>query len=585
MIRLYILLCLLPCLFLTTPFTHAALLPRLKASFRLPGVVFSEPVARSFKVVPFKELPWESHHGHGLHHTLGLVRRLVEDQGDMVEVTEEALQELLDQINKLHEQVNSMMPSGATDEQPTPGTGASSGGQSGQSDQLPAGSSDESTGSDQSEEPAPSDKAVVLRPGVASGPSEAPVVSDPSLRSPLPSQADAATVVEPQAPGAPAQLDASQIDTDGQAKTELVQPATNPTQAAKGESTDPSSEPEAEKLPGNSAAVALPEAATASGKGVVVESGGRPKNAVAQPTGKVQASTGTQLSTAQDVKPTEQGKAKDPSISSAKQVTRATSTAPGGAFVENPDDVVQTVTTNVSFGGQTSTSATKQTQKPAGAKDDECVDEVSDLPLIRRKPNCTPGSRVESASEPAQDTTITVVLIPTPEAEPSKASATESGTQITEDSPATAKTEGAAPALETEATSTPDINAPDSQQLEAPALLSNPSAVSRPEPTALSLRTLVFTSVLTRSSTILATTVRTEFVNANQPTASLKAPGHVFKEDEDADTNAAFNKDGKLALEESVNGESTPGTIIHNQAELENSTNHLIETLKELLSR
>ncbi|KAF4440475.1 hypothetical protein FACUT_3384 [Fusarium acutatum] len=561
MIRLYILLCLLPCLFLTTPFTHAALLPRLKASFKLPGVVFSEPVARSFKVVPFKELPGESHHGHGLHQTLGLVKRLVEDQGDMVEVTEEALQELLDQINKLHEQVNSMMPSGATDKQPTLGTGASSGGQSGQSDQLPAGSSNESTGSEQSEEPAPSGKAGIPRLGVASGSSEAPVVSDPSLRSPLPSQADAATVVEPQAPGASAQLDASQIDTDRQAKTELAQPAANPTQVVNGESTDPSGEPEAERLPGNSAAVTLPEGADASGKGDVVQSGGRPKNAVAQPTGEVQASTGTRLRTAQDVQPTEEGNAKDSSISSAKQVTEATSTAPGGAFVENPDDVVQTVTTNVSLGGQTSNSATKETQRSSGAKDDECVDEVSDLPLIRRKPNCTPGSRIESASEPAQDTTITVVLVPTPEADPSRASATEPGTQVTEDSPATANAEGAASALETEATSTPDINAGDSQQLAAPTLLSNSSAVSRPEPTALSLRTLVFTSVLTRSSTILATTVRTEFVNANQPTASLKAPGHVFKEDEDADTNAAFNKDGKLALEESLNEGSTPETV------------------------
>ncbi|KAF5535330.1 hypothetical protein FMEXI_10913 [Fusarium mexicanum] len=555
MIRLYILLCLLPCLFLTTPFTHAALLPRLKASFRLPGVVFSEPVARSFKVVPFKELPGESHHGHGLHQTIGLVKRLVEDQGDMVEVTEEALQELLDQINKLHKQVNNMMPSGATDKQPTLETGTSSGGQPGQSDQLPAGSSNESTGGEQSEEPAPSGKADVPKPGVA-------------------------PVVGPQAPGASAQLDASQIDTDRQAKTKLAQPAANPTQAAKGESTDPSSEPEAERLSGNSAAVTLPEVANASGKGDVVESGGRPKNAVAQPTGEVQASTGTQLRTAQDVEPTEEGKAKDSSVSSAKKVTEATSTAPGGAFVENPDDVVQTVTTNISFGGQTSTSANKETQTPSGAKDDECVDEVSDLPLIRRKPNCTPGSRIESASEQAQDTTITVVLVPTPEADPSKASATESGTQITKDSPATAKAEGAAPVLETEATSTPDINTGDSQQLAAPILLSNTSAVSSPGPTALSLRTLVFTSVLTRSSTILATTVRTEFVNANQPTASLKAPGHVFKEDEDAGTNAAFNKDGKLALEESVNEGSTPGTIIHNQAGLENSTDHLIETLR-----
>jgi hypothetical protein len=579
MIRLYILLCLLPCLFLTTPFTHATLLPRLKASFKLPGVVFNEPVARSIKVVPFKELPGESHHGHGLHHTLGLVKRLVEDQGDMVEVTEEALQELLDQINKLHEQVNSMMPSGAPDKEPTRGTGASSGGQSGQSDQLPAGSSDESTGSEQPEQqPAPSDKAGVPEPGVALGPSEVPVVSDPSLRSPLPSQADAATVVEPQAPDASAQPDASQMeDSNREAKAELAQPAANPTQVANGESTNPSSEPKVERLSDNSAAVTLPEGADASGKGATGESGGRPKNAVAAPTGEVQASTGTQLSTAQDVKPTEKGKAKDSGFSSAKQVVDATSTAPGGAFVENPNSVIQTVSTDISFDRQTGTSAPKETQRPSRVEDDECVDEVSDLPILRRNPNCTPGRRSKSSSEPAQDTTITLVLVPTPEADPSEASATGSGIQTTEDSPATVRAEGVAPALETEATSTPTIKAGDSQQLAAPTLLSNPSAVSRPEPTSLSLRTLVFISVLTRSSTILATTIRTEFVNANQPTASLKAPGHVFKEDEDADTNAAFNKDGKLALESS-NEESTPGTNIHNKIGLENATNQLTET-------
>ncbi|KAF4943809.1 hypothetical protein FGADI_13149 [Fusarium gaditjirri] len=552
MIRLYILLCLLPCLLLTTPFAHATLLPHLKASFRLPGVVFNEPVARSIKVVPFKELPGESRHGHGLHHTLGLVKRLVEDQGDMVEVTEEALQELLDQINKLHEQVNSMMPSGAMDKQPTLGTDASSGGQSSQSDQVPPTSSDESTGSEQSQQqPASSRKADVPRPGVASGPSEVPVVSDPSLQSSLPSQA--ATVVEPQAPGASAQQDASQIDTRRQA-----QPASNPTQTVNGKSTNPSSEPKAERLSGNSAAVTLPEGADASGGRGAVESGGRPKNAVAQPTGEVQASTGNQLSTPQDVEPTGEGKAKSPSISSVNQVTDATSTAPRGAFVENPDNVVQTATTNVTFGGQTRTSATKETQRPSRAKDDEYINEVSDLPIIPQNSNYTPGSRIKSASKPAQDTTITLVLVPTPEEDPSQASATESGTRTTEDSPATVKAEGAVPGLETKATSTPNINAGDSQQLAALTLLSNPSA--GPEPTALSLRTLVFTSVLTRSSTIFATTVRTEFVNANQPTASSKAPGHMFKEDEDADTNAAFNKDGKLALEESVNEESTSET-------------------------
>ncbi|CVK92631.1 uncharacterized protein FMAN_07524 [Fusarium mangiferae] len=513
MIRLYILLWLLPCLFLTTPFTHAALLPRLKASFRLPGVVFSEPVARSFKVVPFKELPGESHHGHGLRQTLGLVKRLVEDQGDMVEVTEEALQELLDQINKLHEQVNSMMPSGATDKQPTQGTGTSSGGQSGQSDQLPAGSSDEFTGSEQSDEPVPSGKASVSIPGVASDPSEAPVVSDPSLRSPLLSQADAATIVESQAPGAPAQLHASQIDTSRQAKTDLVQPAANPTQ-------------------------------------VLLERG-TSWNQVAVPrmlllNRLVKFRLRREHNSAQHKMSNQQRKERPKILVSPlpSRLLRLAVLRLGGHLLSIP-------------------MMLSRRSRPVSALVGRLVPQQRRRPRGHLVPKMTSvlTNRIESASEPAQDTTITVVLVPTPEANLSKASATESGTQITEDSPATAKAEGAAPALETEATSTPDINAGDSQQLAAPTLLSNPSAVPRPEPTALSLRTLVFTSVLTRSSTILATTVRTEFVNANQPTASLKAPGHVFKEDEDTDTNAAFNKGGKLALEESVNKESTPETL------------------------
>ncbi|KAF9771305.1 hypothetical protein IL306_011059 [Fusarium sp. DS 682] len=574
MIRLYILLCLLPCLFLTTPFTHATLLPRLKASFKLPGVVFNEPVARSIKVVPFKELPGESHHGHGLHHTLSLVKRLVEDQGDMVEVTEEALQELLDQINKLHEQVNSMMPSGAPDKQPTRETSGSSGSQSGQSS---AGSTDDSTGGEQPEPlPDPSDQAGVPEPGVASGPSEVPVVSGPSLRSPLPSQADAATVLEPQAPAASAQPGASQTeDINRQAKTELAAPAVNPTQAANGDSTNLPSKTQVERLPDDGAAVALTEATDASGKGGTRELGGRPKNAVAQPTGEAQALTRTQLSTAQDGKPTI-NEDKDYGSSSVKQIADATSTVLGAAFVEDPAGFVQTVSSGITS-KQTSTSAPKETHGPSRAGDDECVDEVSGLPIIRRNPNCTPGSRSPSSSKSAQDTTITLILVPTPEADPSEATVMESGIGTTKDSSATVKAEEAAPALEIEATSTPTIEAGDSQQLAATTLLSNSSAVSRPESTTLSLKTVVFTSVITRSSTILATTIRTEFVNANQPTTSLRAPGHVFKEDADTDTNAVFNKDGKLALEESDKEERISG-INHRVRLNERPLNILTET-------
>jgi hypothetical protein len=53
------------------------------------------------------------------------------------------------------------------------------------------------------------------------------------------------------------------------------------------------------------------------------------------------------------------------------------------------------------------------------------------------------------------------------------------------------------------------------------------------------------------------TTTHTEFVNANQPTLSLKAPGHVFKED----AESTFNKDGKLAIQDSDEEEITQGNI------------------------
>ncbi|UZP35978.1 hypothetical protein NXS19_003794 [Fusarium pseudograminearum] len=243
MIRLYILLCLLPCLLLTAPFTRAALLPRLKTPFKLPGAVFTEPETRSLKVVPFKELPGQSHHGHRLHHTLSLVKRLVEDQGDMIEVTEEALEELLSQINRLHDQVNGMMPSGAPDKQPSRETSASSNGQPGQ---LPAGSSDGSSSDGQPEQlPKQSAEAEVPDPADIPGPSEVPpIVSEPSLRSELPVPTDEVdTVREPQPPNAPDQPDVpGPSQTKGlekQSDSALAAAAANPTQAANDKSANP----------------------------------------------------------------------------------------------------------------------------------------------------------------------------------------------------------------------------------------------------------------------------------------------------------------------------------------------------------
>lgn len=544
MIRLYILLCLLPCLLLTTPFTYAALLPRLKASFKLPGVVFTEPVARSFEVVPFKKHPQQLHHGHGLHHTISLVKRLVEDQGDMVEVTEESLQELLEQINRLKQQVNGMMPSGTSDRQPSGKSGASSGEQPGQ---LPAGSPYGSSGSNQPEQlSAPSVQTDVPRLDGPPGPPDVPVVTDPSQ----PSKADvAATVVEPQVPGASGQIDApAQLQTeeaDRQENTVLAAPAATPTRGANDGSANLPSEAQPEGSPGDSATGILVESANFPGADGALQSGDLPNNAAAQPASEVKAPAETQLGAAQEVGPTKEPQDEDATSQSEEQNAEETSAAPGGAFVESPDDSIGTLS-DVTFARQTGSSAPKETQNPSQASNDECVEEeeVSGTPIMRRIPNCTPGSS-QSASESVQESLITLTLVPTP---------------------AATGAEKAAPALETEATSTPTVKAEDSQKLAAPTIISSPPAVVRPEPSdavqlsvsgsSLSLRTVVFTSVITRSSTIEVTTTHTEFVNANQPTLSLKAPGHVFKED----AESAFNKDGKLAIQDSDEEEITQET-------------------------
>ncbi|KAM0284624.1 hypothetical protein ACHAPQ_002517 [Fusarium lateritium] len=547
MIRLYILLCLLPCLLLTIPFTHAALLPRLKDSFKLPGVVFTEPVARSFEVVPFKKLPQQPHHSHGLHHTISLVKRLVEDQGEMVEVTEESLQELLNQINRLKDQVNGMMPSGTSDPQASGESSASSGGQPGQ---LPAGSPDGSSGDDQPKQlPAPSAQTDVPRLDGPPGPSEIPVVTDPSQ----PSKADAAavaTVVEPQVPGASGQLDApGQLQTkeaDRQENTVLAATTANPTQAANDKSANIPSEAQPERLPSDGATDTLVESSNVSVAGGAIQSGDLPNNAAAQPASEVQVPAETQISTAVEVEPTDEPQNEDISSPSDEQNAEDTSAALGGAFVESPGDSIGTLSDAISA-RQTGSSVPEETEKPLQASNDECVeeDEVSGLPIMRRIPNCTPGS-IPSASESARESLVTLTLVPTP---------------------AATGAEKVAPTLEIEDTSTPIVKEGDSQKLAAPTIISDPPAVASPEPSndvqfsvsgsSLSLRTVVFTSVITRSSTIEMTTTYTEFVNANQPTLSLKAPGHVFKED----AESTFNKDGKLALQDGDEEEITQGNI------------------------
>ncbi|KAF5665850.1 hypothetical protein FHETE_6489 [Fusarium heterosporum] len=519
MLRLYILLCLLPCLLLTVPFTHGALLPRLEAPFKLPGISFTEPVAGSIKVVPFKELPSKPHSSHGLRHTISLVKRLVEDQGEMVEVTEDSLQELLDQISKLKEQVDAMMPSGESDRQPSAESGASSEGQSGQ---LPAGSPDGSSEGDRPEQSSvPSVQAGTSKLKALPGPSEVPVVLDPSERPPFPSKADeaAVTAIDTEDSGASGQVDVPvQLQTkepNRKENTELAVLSTNPTQVANGESANLPSETQLEGLPSDSAARALAKTPNVTGKDTALQSSDLPNNAIAQQASEGQNPAKTQLSVAPEVEPTEVSQDQDASSQSEEQDAEETSAVPGGVFVEDADDSIGTLS-DATSAGQTGSSPSK-TQKPSLASDDECVEEkeVSGLPLKRRISNCTPSSS-PSTSELSQQSLITLTLIPTP---------------------ATTGAKKAAPALETEATLTLTTK-PGSPTVAGPQLSVSGSS--------LSLRTLVFTSVLTRSSTIKATTTYTEFVNVSQPTRSLKAPGHVFKED----AEATFNKDGKLAIQD-----------------------------------
>ncbi|KAL4725327.1 hypothetical protein ACLX1H_007474 [Fusarium chlamydosporum] len=552
------------------PFTNAALLPRLNVPFKLPGAVFSEPEVRSLNVVPFKALPGQSSHGHRLHHTLSLVKRLVENQGDMVEVSEEDLQKLLDQISRLHDQVNGMMPSGESDRQPSRETDASSGGQPGQ---LPAGSSDGSSSDGQPKKQSP--EAEAPDPVDVPGPSEVPVVSDLSLRPELPEPTDeAATVPESPSPSASDQPDATGQSPakglGGQADSALAAPAGIPTRKANDESANSPSDVETEGTPDDDAE-ALKESANDSGNGDPLPSDGILNKAVTQPTGEARAPTETQLNKAEDAKSPEKPKDEKSSFASDGLDPGETSAVPGGAFVEDPDDAFQTLSSDAASGEPTGDPARKENQE-SSPLDDECDEdeEVSGQSNPHRNPNCTPGNR-STESEPARDASTVPSLVATEEKGLAQVASTASELATleatTEDPLPATGAEGPSPALETEATSTPTIKAADAKQLTAPTLIAGPSASSRPEAsnraqlsvpqTSLGLRTLVFTSVLTRSSTIKMTTTITETVDANEPTRSFKAPGHVFKEDEDA--GAAFNRDGKLAVDDS-DDKDTPGT-------------------------
>ncbi|KAF5017063.1 hypothetical protein F66182_11063, partial [Fusarium sp. NRRL 66182] len=563
MIHLYILLCITSCLLLNAPSTHAALLPRLKASLKIPGLVFTEPAARSVEVIPFKEPPKKSHHGRGLHHTIGVVKRLVEDQDGMVEVTEDDLLELINQIDSLKQQVNGMLPSGAPDRQPSRETAASSGGKP---DQLSASASDEpAEGGDQPVGlPAQASQAESPNSEQVPGPSQVPAASASSLGSSLPAQVNAASTVMPQPSSASSLLDTlGQPQTAGQSGR---QPNTafpsNPAQVPNDESANVSSEVQSSILPAGSTT------------GVSNESTGVPGDNAASQFDDLPNNTGAQKTDGQA-----QTNAQSPGEPSA---------IPGGVFIESPGDILQTLPSDAISTVRPSDAVPEESRQPPRV-DSECADEedVSGLPIMRRNNNCTPGHSL-STSEAPQGPPTALPLVSTTQTALTQAATTISDAEILLQTtgqqtqfPTTVGLETPVPVTGPEAISTPDTNIGVSQQLAAPTLISSPPSVIRTALSTpahrsvseanLSLRTLVFTSTFTRSSTVMTTTIRTEIY---QPTRSPKAPGHVFKED----SGASFDEEGNASFEDSEDMDDRIQGSSNDNRRQRTSTKHFTET-------
>ncbi|RSL81311.1 hypothetical protein CEP51_005920 [Fusarium floridanum] len=439
MVRLYTLLCIIPHLSLPLPSTHAALLPRVNVSPEPPGVVSAAPSAKpAIKVVPFIE----PRHGFPkLHRTLSVVKRLVEENGYMVEVSEEALQDVLDQINKLQDQVSSMFsPDSRNKGSPQPGVGQP-GSESGQ---LPSGSSNTPSNENiPAELPAQPNRTELPDSGEILGPSQVPIVSEPSLRSNLPGQPNIPnTVVQPlpsssfnspSVPGQPEpagqgqpsdQADAVASELPGNSNGE---PASLPTELP-GEDSNHASTGSTETRPSGIESAQQPkeslpgklgeesaEPKSPSEKQPEAQPNGQPVSLLGeQPTGQLaepaaqtanqqpQGQTELHSGTVAGTQPTGSPNNVPGDLTSALtdgQVNGEPSGLPGGVFVEDPDNVPDSSPGETTSIGQAQIQGTEGGQQLSQTIDLSCLDEdeVSGQPNVRRNINCAPGVRSSAA--------------------------------------------------------------------------------------------------------------------------------------------------------------------------------------------
>ncbi|UPL00589.1 hypothetical protein LCI18_011523 [Fusarium solani-melongenae] len=438
MVRLYTLLSIVPYLPLPLPYAHAALLPRVDVPSESPGAVSTVPATKpAIKVTPFKQ----PRHGFPkLHRTLSVVKRLVEENGFMVEVSEEALRDVLDQINKLQDQVSSMFSPDSQDKgSPQPGVG-----QPGrESGQLPSGSSNTPSNENlPAELPAQPNRTGLPDSGETSGPSKVPIISDTDTRSNLPGQPNIPNTIVPPLPSS---------------SFNLPNAPEQPGPAGQGQSGG-QADTVASELPGNSAEgpVSLPtevpsedlnnvSASSAETRPSRVESAQQPKESLPRQPGEEPGDSkvpseerlGVQLNgqstrlldkqpTGQPGEPQGQADLHSGTAPGTRttgspdnvpehqastlpdgQVNGEPSGLPGGVFVEDPDNVPGSSPGETTSIGQAQIPGTEGGQQPSQTIDPSCLDEdeVSGQPNVRRNINCAPGVS-SSATDPGRISSV-----------------------------------------------------------------------------------------------------------------------------------------------------------------------------------
>ncbi|KAL6363343.1 hypothetical protein LRP88_02755 [Fusarium phalaenopsidis] len=447
MVRLCTLLSIVPHLPLPLPYAHAALLPRVDVPSESPGAVSTAPATNpAIKVTPFKQ----PRHGFPkLHRTLSVVKRLVEENGFMVEVSEEALRDVLDQINRLQDQVSSMFsPDSQNKGSPQPGVG-----QPGrESGQLPSGSSNTPSNENlPAELPAQPNRTGLPDSGETSGPSKAPIVSDTDIRSNLSGQPSIPNTIVPplpsssfNLPSAPEQPGpAGQGQSDDQADTvasELPgnsdgEPASFPTvvpgedlnniSASSAETRpsgvesaqqpkeslprQPGEEPSESKVPSEERLGLQPNGQSISlldeqPTGQLNEPAAQTANQ--QPQGQAELHSGTAPGTRPTGSPNNVPEDQASALPDG-QVNGEPSGLPGGVFVEDPDNVPGSSPGETTFIGQAQIPGTEGGQQPSQTIDPSCLDEdeVSDQPNVRRNINCAPGVS-STATDPSRVSSV-----------------------------------------------------------------------------------------------------------------------------------------------------------------------------------